>query len=498
MGRKNSIYWFRHSLRLADNESFLAAISGSDKLFPIFIFDHSKFPQPSEDTCYNMGINRHYFLNDCLSDLDCQLRKMGSKLIVFSGDPIVIVSKICSLWSIKRLLMSMSIGSYGRERDECVINHCKDNDIDVIQYWDQLLYPMESYLNFKPVKTMNSYLSLLPNLQEPLKPTGFPDSIPPPDWTLLSNESDFSSDLCNKNILKYAGGETVALERMEEVLNDSLWISNFSKPQTSPNSLEPSTTVLSPYLAMGCISPKTIWHKIQSKIGEKKNCTQPPVSLFGQLYWREFFYINAWITPNFHQMLGNRSCKQIDWDCNESYLHAWEYSKTGYPFIDAIMTQLREEGWIHHLARHAVACFLTRGDLYQSWEKGAKVFEKYLLDGDYALNNANWQWLSCSNFFYQYHRVYSPITFGKKTDPSGEYIRKWLPQLKLFPNNYIYEPWIAPKAIQVKAKCIIGIDYPGPIVDHENAKKCNMERMKSSYGRAKNNASSISIKRKRD
>lgn len=99
----------------------------------------------------------------------------------------------------------------------------------------------------------------------------------------------------------------------------------------------------------------------------------------------------------------------------------------GFPFIDAIMTQLRLEGWIHHLARHVVACFLTRGHLYQSWEKGAYIFEQYLLDADYALNAANWQWLSCSAFFHLYFRVYGPVTFGKKTDPNGDYIRKYIP-----------------------------------------------------------------------
>lgn len=121
------------------------------------------------------------------------------------------------------------------------------------------------------------------------------------------------------------------------------------------------------------------------------------------------------------------------------------------------MTQLRLEGWIHHLARHAVACFLTRGHLYQSWEKGAFVFEQYLLDADYALNSANWQWLSCSAFFNRYFHVYGPVSFGKKTDPNGDYIRKYLPVLKDFPRQYIYEPWDAPLSIQKKCGCIIGM-----------------------------------------
>ena len=177
----------------------------------------------------------------------------------------------------------------------------------------------------------------------------------------------------------------------------------------------------------------------------------------------------------------NCRCRQIPWDRDNRIIEAWKNAETGYPFIDAIMTQLRQEGWIHHLARHVVACFLTRGDLWQHWEEGAKVFDLYLLDSDWALNNGNWQWLSCSNFFYQYFRCYSPVAFGKKTDKNGTYIRKWIPKLSSFPPKYIYEPWLAPMAIQNSCNCIVGKDYPERIVIHEEASKKNMGRMKIAY-----------------
>jgi len=99
---------------------------------------------------------------------------------------------------------------------------------------------------------------------------------------------------------------------------------------------------------------------------------------------------------------------------------------------------------MHHLGRHLVACFLTRGDLWQHWELGRDVFDKYLLDSDYALNNANWLWLSSSAFFHQYWKVYSPISFFQSKDKHGAYIRKWVPILKSYPDEYIYEPWTAP------------------------------------------------------
>jgi cryptochrome len=141
-------------------------------------------------------------------------------------------------------------------------------------------------------------------------------------------------------------------------------------------------------------------------------------------------------------------------------------------------------GWIHHLARHSVACFLTRGDLWQSWEAGAEVFDRLLLDADWAINHGNWMWLSASAFFHQYYRVYSPVSFGKQYDPNGDYIRHFIPVLKNMPAKYIFSPWEAPLAVQQKAGCIIGQDYPLPIVDHDSARDRNLKMMKAAYGGA--------------
>jgi cryptochrome len=222
----------------------------------------------------------------------------------------------------------------------------------------------------------------------------------------------------------------------------------------------------------------------------------------GQLYWREFFYLVSAKTENFDKIVGNPLCLKIDWwlqagakasskeQIAMNHLDAWRNGRTGYPWIDAIMTQLRTEGWIHHLARHSVACFLTRGDLFISWERGVEVFDEFLLDSDWALNNANWMWLryekaylnySASAFFTQYFRVYSPIAFGKKYDKEGKYIKKYLPVLSKLPPKYIFEPWTAPLNIQKQSGCIIGVDYPKPIVMHDVVSKENMQKMKIAY-----------------
>ncbi|KAK2100524.1 Cryptochrome-2 [Saguinus oedipus] len=335
----------------------------------------------------------------------------------------------------------------------------------------------------------------------------------------------------------WQGGETEALARLDKHLErktvnnnrkPTAWVANYERPRMNANSLLASPTGLSPYLRFGCLSCRLfyyrLWDLYKKKTPERRHakswasvCTRvppypqvkrnstPPLSLFGQLLWREFFYTAATNNPRFDRMEGNPICIQIPWDRNPEALAKWAEGKTGFPWIDAIMTQLRQEGWIHHLARHAVACFLTRGDLWVSWESGVRVFDELLLDADFSVNAGSWMWLSCSAFFQQFFHCYCPVGFGRRTDPSGDYIRmrypgpfeggsryadestgasyfrRYLPKLKGFPSRYIYEPWNAPESIQKAAKCIIGVDYPRPIVNHAETSRLNIERMKQIY-----------------
>lgn len=295
----------------------------------------------------------------------------------------------------------------------------------------------------------------------------------------------------------HRGGETEALKRFEEYFKQKEVVAKFEKPNTSPCAFEPaSTTVLSPYLKFGCLGIRTFHSRLHQIYQEIKKHSQPPVSLLGQIYWREMYYTAAYgVGPSYYKMKGNSICLYVNWKCRDGVidssdpiatqqLEAWTHGRTGYPFIDAIMTQLRQEGWIHHLARHAVACFLTRGDLYISWERGAEVFEELLLDADPPLNVGNWLWLSASAFFHQYFRVYSPIAFPKKYDPEGKYVKRYIPALKDMPAKYIYEPWKAPLDVQKRAGCVIGKDYPKPIVDHDEARNRCIAGMKASYSRS--------------
>lgn len=146
-------------------------------------------------------------------------------------------------------------------------------------------------------------------------------------------------------------------------------------------------------MASRCLRPalrqfprRRFWHELAA-VNAKGPHGSPPTSLEGQLLWREFYICHGFGFPNYDRMAGNPVCRQIAWKHDPEMLQRWEDGTTGFPWIDACMRQLRAQGWLHHLGRHAVACFLTRGDLYQSWERGARVFDRLLVDSDWALNN---------------------------------------------------------------------------------------------------------------
>ncbi|RNA42711.1 6-4 photolyase [Brachionus plicatilis] len=480
------IYWFRKALRLHDNPSLMHAIQKSQYIYPIFILD-PWFVQKAK-----VGPNRWRFLLQSLNDLNEQLIRKNSRLILIRGNPSAVFAEKIKEWDINLICFETDTEPYAKLRDQEITKIATELNVKVETKYGHTLYnPDYVYKknNEKIPLQYQSFVGALAKIGDPPKPIDEPSNV----FNKLEIDYDLYKipDLVSIGIdpsacgpLLFPGGETEALRRLEDKFKNESWICSFEKPNTSPNSLAPSTTVLSPYLKFGCLSARKFYWRLKQVYAKRKH-SMPPVSLEGQLLFREFFYYVGAFTPNFNKIEGNPVCRQIKWDDKPEYVKAWKEARTGFPFIDAIMTQLRTEGWIHHLARHAVACFLTRGDLYCSWEKGQEVFEEYLLDQDWSLNAANWMWLSASAFFHQYFRVYSPIGFGKKTDENGDYIRKYIPVLKTFPAKYIFEPWTAPLEVQKRHNCVIGKDYPRPIVDHNVISKINISRMKKAYEESK-------------
>jgi len=496
---KINVYWFRKALRLHDNAPLLEASKSTLPLLPIFIFDPLFLPETRDGntvenaTGGSAGHNQFQFLLECLTDLDQSLKRLSSRLVVFMKQtPEQAFSEILKKYDVQTLYFETDSEPYARERD-AKICEMLSGKAEIVAPWGHTLTDLDQ-LHSKFAKTPKTYRSFLKVMSPSFVPACAPtvSAIPriPANAAKLSHTHKSIPKITElgfppiKKPTPYRGGETEGLKRLKATIKRKKWVAQFEKPKTNPAALEPSTTVLSPYICLGCVSARNFYHQVNDVYKQIKQHAQPPASLHGQLYFREWFYLLSYIVENFDKMRGNELCLQIDWeDPNPEFLKRFRTGQTGFPWIDAIMRQLIQEGWIHHLARHSVACFLTRGQLWQSWEEGKKIFAEYLLDGDYALNSANWMWLSASAFFTSYFRVYGVESFPKKYDKNGDYVRKYCPELKNMPKKYIYCPWNAPLDVQKQAKCIIGKDYPEPICDEKECKQRNMTRMKAAYAR---------------
>ena len=527
-----TMHWFRKGLRLHDNPGLLHALtlaksSEGGQVYPVYIVD------PNSYQLMKCSVNRARFLLECVHDLDDSLKERGSRLYVTTGNPVDVLPTLWSEWNITHMTHEADETGepYAMERDEAVRKVAMKAGVEVMEFQSETLRPLGNMpggyvanvggLASSVPGTMAAFQALLSridrgNIPSPLdapskadfpakacnnaeydgkyRPLEHPWELPwprghsrdeiGPVWTKKDCLDKSLSPICR-------GGEALALQCLQQTVTTRPdWTASYEKPLTSATEVSsPSTTVLSPYLSLGCLSPRTAWHAVADATKRAKSTTKrtvPPVSLHGQLLWRDFNNLlahsaNSQYPGSWGRMQNNPYCREVQWSSDPDLLAAWENGRTGYPWIDACMAQLKSQGWIHHLGRHAVACFLTRGDLWQSWEDGTNHFESELLDADYALNNFNWLWLSCSGFFYQYFRCYSPVAFQKKNDPNGNYIRRWVPELTNLPAKYIYEPWTANVAILNAAGVKLGTNYPRPIVDHAVVSKENMSKMALAY-----------------
>ncbi|KAL8707178.1 MAG: hypothetical protein Q9220_007745 [cf. Caloplaca sp. 1 TL-2023] len=296
----------------------------------------------------------------------------------------------------------------------------------------------------------------------------------------------------------HRGGETRALAALDALISNEDYTTTFSKPSTAPTAFSPqSTTLLSPHHHFGSLSVRLLYWRVQETIAKphnKKRASTIPTNLIGQLLFRDMYFgAQAALGYSFAQTHNNSHNRFVPWHLPsridpatdlmtgeyvtdspeaEQWLHRWRNGITGFPWIDALMRQLKQEGWIHHLGRHAVACFLTRGGCYIHWERGAEVFEEWLIDHETSCNSGNWQWLSCTAFFAQFYRCYSPIAFPKKTDDEGGFVRRYVPELEKFGKKCIYEPWKASVKDQREWGCLIKGDGSGGSEAEEGGMKC--------------------------
>ncbi len=227
---------------------------------------------------------------------------------------------------------------------------------------------------------------------------------------------------------------------------------------------------LSPYLAVGSLSIRSVYHFV---IQQAESVAEPFIR---QLIWRDFSYSVLLHFPESIQNPLQAKFTKFQWLENQDTFSAWTKGLTGYPIVDAGMRELWETGFMHNRVRMIVASFLTK-HLLLSWQKGAYWFWDTLIDADIANNTMGWQWVAGTGLdSAPYFRIFNPTLQGEKFDSNGEYIKKWVPELQMLPNQYIHEPDKAPKEVLLQAGIILGENYPYPIVDHKASRIRALER----------------------
>lgn len=489
---KTNVHWFKlDCLRLHDNPAFNEAVTtGPGKRFKaIFVIDpwfNSNYDQRG-----SISVNVMRFLLESLTDLDNRLRKKPycTELKVFAGQPTFIIPQLIRRWNISKLTFQASqVSTDAVQHDETIKSICTSHDVLVSTHFSHTLYSPAHLIGLcmgKIPTVYRSFRRLMSCAGRPDLPIAEPDPVTvklqyhsnPVEGSVIDMDADeeFSSEADGMSIpslqflgfsntealytSQWVGGETEALSRLS-----SFCVRRLSIPDNPTNKLM-SKDALSPYLRFGCLSTRQVFYHLRQFATTSNRAKELYDNICKGLLQREFAFLLGYTAPLLDNMVGNNLSIQLPWDDNIQYLTAFRNGTTGYPWVDAIIRQIRQEGWATFAAREAIAVFLTRGYLWVSWVHGKEFFQEFMLDFELPVSSVCWMQSSCSAFLCSRVESYNPISVGKQMDPDGHYIKTYVPELINFPIEYIHAPWKAPNYIQEEAGCVINIHYPNPVIE---------------------------------
>ncbi len=464
------IFWIREDFRIENNPALSFATQNHDNVIALYIYNNNDFDKKREA--------QKWWVFKSLETLKKELSDYKVNLEIVKGDELEIFSKF-------------------NKKDKLSVYWNKIYEPDVISKGKKLrdLF-IKNEINYKYFKG-----NILNEFQEITKNDGTPFKVFTPFWRnaeqVYLNQPPSKNYIVKKKIKKIKYFKK-CIEPMD-ILPKKNWYKKFEKywkvsenesKKILKNLIEnkikdygtsrdiPSiegTSKLSPYIKHGQIHVGNIWKKcseIKSKgIGYRK--------YINELGWREFSHNLINYFPEFLKGNFRKEFDKFPWVKNEKFLKAWKKGMTGYPIVDAGMRELYETGWMHNRIRMVVGSFLVK-HLRINWTEGEKHFRNCLLDFNKANNVAQWQWVAgCGADAAPYFRIFNPILQGEKFDKEGNYVKKWVPELKNVPNKFIHKPWEMELKYQEAIKTIIGKDYPGPIVVHEKARAAALEAFQS-------------------
>ena len=446
----NSIIWFRNDLRITDNAVINYCLENKRKVLPVYIYD----PLTS------LGSASKWWLKKSLISLNKSLK---GNLMVIEGDPSNILLDLANKKGIKEILWNERYSKDDINQDNDIINMIKNHDVSCITFHSCLLKNPQTTLK-KDATPFKVYTPFYKQQYQNMAYELFNYNTEKIDYIDCGHKEQHSKILDKviktekwheKLVDKWAPGEAGAQEKLKVFLSNGL--NGYSEGRNRPD--KQHTSMLSPHIRFGEISIREIAKSI-----ENIN-TEDAEIFYKELVWREFSYHLLYHFPHLVDTNLQKKFNNFKWLDNQNHLKLWQKGMTGYPIIDAGMRQLYETGYMHNRVRMIVGSFLVK-NLMIHWKYGQEWFWDTLLDADIASNSASWQWVAGTGAdAAPYFRIFNPITQSKKFDPDGEYIRKFIPELKNIPSKYIHSP------VELDIKSLeeygvkLGYNYPKPIVE---------------------------------
>lgn len=433
-----SIWWVRRDLRLARNAALTAAAQ-EGRVLPVFVRD----PRLAGD-----GQPRSDRLEASLAEL---MQSTGGALRIESGEPAQVIAETAARVGARRVHTCREFTPYARRREERVRAELSERGVELLSSGSPYAVAPGTVMTntgtpfrvFTPFS--RAWREALPQIGE--------ESPLEPEWVEPAESSQLDPAAVERGRGFGPVGEQGALEQWRGFLSGPS-LASYAEDRNRAD-LE-GTSRMSAHLKFGEIHPLTMLADIFEHPDSE---SAGAASFISELAWREFYADVLWHSPASAWSDLREDLATLEYDeLAPEDLAAWEQGRTGFPFVDAGMRQLLATGWMHNRLRMVTASFLVK-DLHAWWPIGARYFMRHLIDADLASNNHGWQWVAGTGTDASpYFRVFNPVIQGKKFDPNGDFVRRWVPELAHIEGAAVHEPWLLP------AEAVP--DYPRPIVDH--------------------------------
>lgn len=469
MAEKITLVWFRNDLRIHDHQPLMEAIKKSDVVIPIFCID-PRWQKTTSLGTLKVGYHRFQFLLESLADLKQTIQNIGGDLLIKIGKPEDIIPQVCQTYHVQSVYAFKEVASEEVNIGERLEKNLWKLKIPLNLYLGNTLYNKEDlpfpikdipdvFSNFRKRTERDSFVR--EEVEKPRKinaPKNLEKSSVPSICEFGFNEQNSKV----KSTL-FVGGESAGLKRMHEYFWEKDLLREYKNTR---NGLlgEDYSSKFSPWLSFGCISPRKVFWEVK-KYEQERIENDSTYWLIFELLWRDYFrfmfkkYGNALFRED-----GIKKVKRTNIAENEEELfELWKEGKTGIPFIDANMLELKHTGFMSNRGRQNVASFLIN-DLHVTWTKGAAWFEENLIDYNPASNWGNWAYLAGVGNDPREERYFNVLKQAYDYDAKGEFVKHWLPCLSELPKQFVHQPWLLSDREQDQFSISVGTDYPAPII----------------------------------